>query len=99
MITDAKSMSQGYKDEIVFQENMLRNLQHWQSFFSLLVGIGVLMTYFLRHQSLWIVITSVGVSVVSAILMLTVGYAIYKGRKNVTKVIDNYEKVMKEIVE
>ncbi|ADG41533.1 MULTISPECIES: PTS sugar transporter [Leuconostoc] len=99
MITDAKSMSQGYKDEIVFQENMLRNLQHWQSFFSLLVGIGVLMTYFLRHQSLWIVITSVGVSVVSAILMLIVGYAIYKGRKNVTKVIDNYEKVMKEIVE
>lgn len=94
MITDAKSIAQGYKEEIIFQENMLRNLQHWQSFFSLLVGIGVLMTYFLRHEGIWLMMTSIGLSVVSVILMFTVGYVIYKGKKNVTKVIDSYEKIM-----
>ncbi|CAM3160394.1 PTS sugar transporter [Leuconostoc rapi] len=94
MITDTKSIAQGYKEEIIFQENMLRNLQHWQSFFSLLVGIGVLMTYFLRHEGIWLMMTSIGLSVVSVILMFTVGYVIYKGKKNVTKVIDSYEKIM-----
>lgn len=94
MIDTKNSISQGYTNEIKFQENMLRNLQHWQSVFSVLVGIGVLITYFLRHQSIWLLITSIVISVMIAILMFTVGYGIYKGKQNVAKLIDSYEKII-----
>ncbi|WP_220739769.1 PTS sugar transporter [Leuconostoc miyukkimchii] len=91
MTKRVENIDQGYQTEILFQEKMLRNLRQWQSMFSLLVGIGILVMYFFKNKSIWIFSAGIGISLVSVLLIIVIGYTIYRGRKNVSKVIDRYE--------
>ncbi|MEX0380661.1 PTS sugar transporter [Leuconostoc sp. MS02] len=95
MTINTENIEKGYQNEILFQERMLRNLQHWQSLFSLLAGIGVLLIYFFRNQSIWFLGIGIALCVISILVIVIVGYAIYTGKKNVTQVIQRYEKIAK----
>ncbi len=96
MTVDTDSIEKAYKIEILFQERMIRNLQHWQSIFSLLTGVGVLFIYFFKNKNIWFLGSGIALCVIGILVILTVGYAIYTGKKNVTRVIDRYENVEKK---
>ena len=40
MVHNLQAIDKGYKNEIIFQRQMIRNLQRWQSFLSMIVGVG-----------------------------------------------------------
>lgn len=82
----------GYQNEISFQRHMLHNLQRWQSMFSMVVGIGVLMLYFFRQQSIWLFGAGIALSVIGVLMILIIGYGIYHGKKNLQRVVLRYER-------
>ncbi|MGY3742325.1 PTS sugar transporter [Leuconostoc inhae] len=96
MTINTDKIEKAYKTEILFQERMIRNLQHWQSIFSLLTGIGVLLIYFFKNKNIWFLGTGIGLFIIGILVILTVGYAIYTGKKNVTRVIERYENIEKK---
>ncbi|WP_294977207.1 PTS sugar transporter [uncultured Leuconostoc sp.] len=96
MTVNTDRTEKSYKIEILFQERMIRNLQHWQSIFSLLTGIGVLLIYFFKNKNIWFLGTGIGLFIIGILVILTVGYAIYAGKKNVTRVIKCYENIEKK---
>lgn len=51
MAKSIKTLDKGYQNEIFYQQKMIKNLQHWQSFFSMIVGLSILLTYFFVHQN------------------------------------------------
>lgn len=94
MTQPKETITAGYQDEIVFQKQMLHNLQRWQSLLSMVVGIGVLMMYFFRQQNVWLLGTGIALTVIGILLILTIGYGIYHGKKNLEVVIRRYGQVM-----
>ena len=89
MVHNLQAIDKGYKNEIIFQRQMIRNLQRWQSFLSMIVGVGIV----LRQHHLWLFVAGITCATVGLLLILAVGYAIYHGKKNLDKVIDQYAKI------
>ena len=81
------SQSQGYVQEIEFQIHMLDNLKKWLKIALLVSSLGVLLIYIFTNSTP-LKILGIVVLVISIILALIIGLAIYKGRKNVNLVID-----------
>lgn len=81
------SQSQGYVQEIEFQIHMLDNLKKWLKFTLLVSSLGVLLIYIFTNSTP-LKILGIVVLVISIILALIIGLAIYKGRKNVNLVIE-----------
>jgi len=59
MVQTTKSVEKGYQNEILFQEKMLKNLVHWQSFFSMMVGFSILIIYFFSRYSVWLLVAGI----------------------------------------
>lgn len=86
------SQSNGYVQEIEYQKRMINNLQKWLRILLLISSMGILFIYiFTKNTPLKIF--GVILLVISIILGLFVGLAIYNGRKNVNKVIDEYSSI------
>ncbi|MGT2910510.1 DUF202 domain-containing protein [Streptococcus cameli] len=83
---------QGYKQEIDFQKRMLENLQRWFSLALCLVGICLVIWYYFASDNRLVTIISLFIGVISFLIMLLIGYAIYKGRKNLQLVIDDFQR-------
>ena len=81
------SQSQGYVQEIEFQIHMLDNLKKWLKIALLVSSLGVLLIYIFTNSTP-LKILGIVVLVISIVLALIIGLAIYKGRKNVNLVID-----------
>lgn len=81
------SQSQGYVQEIEFQIHMLDNLKKWLKIALLFSSLGVLLIYIFTNSTP-LKILGIVVLVISIVLALIIGLAIYKGRKNVNLVID-----------
>ena len=81
------SQSQGYVQEIEFQIHMLDNLKKWLKIALLVSSLGVLLIYIFTNSTP-LKIFGIVLFVISVILALIIGLAIYKGRKNVNLVID-----------
>ena len=81
------SQSQGYVQEIEFQIHMLDNLKKWLKIALLVSSLGVLLVYIFTNSTP-LKIFGIVLFVISVILALIIGLAIYKGRKNVNLVID-----------
>ena len=86
------SQKNGYIQEIEYQTKMINNLHKWLKVLLFASSLGVLLIYMFNHNTpLKILgIIFMGLSVVLSIL---VGLAIYNGRKNVNKVIDQLESI------
>lgn len=93
MVHNLQAIDKGYKNEIIFQRQMIRNLQRWQSFLSMIVGVGIVLTYLFRQHHLWLFVAGITCATVGLLLILAVEYAIYHGKKNLDKVIDQYAKI------
>lgn len=86
------SQSNGYIQEIEYQTKMINNLQKWLKGLLLISSLGVLFIYiFTKNTPLKIF--GIVLLVISIILAMFVGLAIYNGRKNVNKVIDAYSSI------
>lgn len=81
------NQSQGYVQEIEFQIHMLDNLKKWLKIALLVSSLGVLLIYIFTNSTP-LKILGIVVLVISIVLALIIGLAIYKGRKNVNLVID-----------
>lgn len=91
MITK-QELIQGYENEIAYQKHMIDNLGRWFSLLFLIASIGSLVIYFFHQKSLiWTLIGGV-LMLVGILGMLLFGYGIYKGQKNVKKVIEDLER-------
>ncbi len=82
---------QGYEEEIRYQKHMLDNLGRWFSLLSFVASLGVLLVYFF-HQTIFPLFLVGFIFLILGVLgMLIFGYGIYKGKKNLSKVIDAFE--------
>ena len=81
------SQSQGYVQEIEFQIHMLDNLKKWLKIALLVSSLGVLLIYIFTNSTP-LKIFGIVLFVISVILALIIGLAIYKGQKNVNLVIE-----------
>ena len=91
------SQSQGYVQEIEFQIHMLDNLKKWLKIALLVSSLGVLLIYIFTNSTP-LKILGIVVLVISIVLALIIGLAIYKGRKNVNLVIDELSLLKKSLI-
>lgn len=82
---------QGYEEEIRYQKHMLDNLGRWFSLLSFVASLGVLLVYFFRQTLFPLFLIGLIFLVLGVLGMLTFGYGIYKGKKNLSKVIDAFD--------
>ena len=86
-----QELIRGYETEIKYQKHMIDNLGRWFSLFFIVASIGVVLTYFFKSNIQMAFILGLVLIVLGILGMLLFGYGIYKGKKNVTKVIDDFE--------
>lgn len=86
-----QKLIQGYETEIAYQKHMLENLGRWFSLLFLIASTGGVLLYsFYKVSLIWA--TLGGILAVSGFLgMILFGYGIYKGQRNVNRVIDDLE--------
>lgn len=81
----------GYQTEIAYQKHMIENLGRWLTLLFLVASIGFLLLYFFRQSNLILSILGYVLAFVGVLGMLLFGYGIYRGKQNVTKLIDDFE--------
>ncbi|RCW17014.1 PTS fructose transporter subunit IA [Streptococcus gallolyticus] len=81
----------GYQTEIAYQKHMIENLGRWRTLLFLVASIGFLLLYFFRQSNLILSILGYVLAFVGVLGMLLFGYGIYRGKQNVTKLIDDFE--------
>ncbi|SDL69395.1 PTS fructose transporter subunit IA [Streptococcus equinus] len=80
----------GYETEIAYQKHMLENLGRWLTLLLAVMGLGFLLIYFFNKQIILLILGFV-VMILGSLGMLIFGYGIYHGKKNLAKVIDDFE--------
>lgn len=88
-------MIQGYEAEINYQKHMLENLGRWLTLLTLVAGLGIVLIYSFRQKIYLLSLLGILLALVGILGMLLFGYGIYKGRKNLAKVIDDFEEKLK----
>ena len=79
-----------YETEIAYQKHMLENLGRWMTLFLAVTSLGFLLIYFFNKHIILLILGFV-LTISGSIEMLLFGYGIYHGKKNVAKVIDDFE--------
>ena len=80
----------GYETEIAYQKHMLKNLGRWMTLFLAVTSLGFLLIYFFNKHIILLILGFV-VMILGSLGMLIFGYGIYHGKKNLAKVIDDFE--------
>ena len=75
---------QGYIDEINYQKKMIHNLIKWLRNLFFLSSLGVLLMYYFSN------ILFVKIFAISILSIILVGKAIYSGKKNINKIVDQF---------
>ncbi|MGT2907735.1 DUF202 domain-containing protein [Streptococcus dentiloxodontae] len=86
-----QELIQGYESEIQYQKHMIDNLGRWSFLLFLLASVGVVMIYLFHQTVLLGFIIGIVLTVLGILGMLLFGYGIYKGKRNVNRVIDDFE--------
>lgn len=81
---------QGYITEIKYQKEMLTKLNKWLRNSLICSSIGFLLILFFP-TSLIVTILGYVITVLCIVCVFLIGLAIYRGRKNVTRIIDQME--------
>jgi hypothetical protein len=76
---------QGYIDEINYQKKMIHNLIKWLRNLFFLSSLGVLLMYYFSNI-LFVKIFAI----ISILAIILVGKAIYSGKKNINKIVDQF---------
>ena len=79
-----------YETEIAYQKHMLENLGRWMTLFLAVTSLGFLLIYFFNKHIILLILGFV-LMISGSIEMLLFGYGIYHGKKNVAKLIDDFE--------
>ncbi|MCS8586298.1 PTS sugar transporter [Leuconostoc mesenteroides] len=95
MAKSIQNLDKGYQSEISYQQKMIKNLQHWQSFFSMIVCLSILLTYFFVHRNVWLFGTGLVLGTINILIVFIIGYAIYRGQQNVSVIVERYDEVVK----
>ena len=80
---------QGYIDEINYQKKMIQNLTKWLRNLFFLSSLGVLLVYYFSNIQ-FIKIISIILIIISLLAIVLVGKAIYSGKKNINKIVDQF---------
>ena len=86
--------NQGYLTEIAYQKHMLKNLQRYMTLTFFISTISVVLLYYF-HSHIFDTLFFVVLTVISVLATLVLLYGIILGRKNVNKVIDQFEKLIR----
>ncbi len=78
---------QGYIDEINYQKKMIHNLIKWLRNLFFLSSLGVLLMYYFSNI-LFVKIFAIILIIISILAIILVGKAIYSGKKNINKIVD-----------
>ncbi|EEJ70965.1 hypothetical protein [Lactobacillus ultunensis] len=92
-----EEMQNGYKKEVAYQKHMLRNLGYWFQLFLTTSAIGLVLIYYFYKSTLLLFVIGIVLMIVGVLGMLIFGYASWRGRKNVSLVIKDYENKIAEI--
>lgn len=87
-----QELIKGYQEEIAYQKHMLENLQRWFNLLFAVASLGILLIYFFHLSQIVLFILGVIFTIIGGLGMLLFGYGRYRGEKNLSKVIDHYEK-------
>lgn len=79
---------QGYIDEINYQKKMIHNLIKWLRNLFFLSSLGVLLMYYFSNI-LFVKIFAI-ILIISILAIILVGKAIYSGKKNINKIVDQF---------
>jgi len=79
---------QGYIDEINYQKKMIHNLIKLRNLF-FLSSLGVLLMYYFSNI-LFVKIFAIILIIISILAIILVGKAIYSGKKNINKIVDQF---------
>lgn len=80
----------GYETEIAYQKHMLENLGRWITLLLAVTSLGFLLIYFFNKYIILLILGFV-LMISGSLGMLLFGYGIYRGRKNIAKVINDFE--------
>ena len=80
----------GSETEIAYQKHMLENLGRWLTLLLAVTSLGFLLIYFFNKQIILLILGFV-LMILGSLGMITFGYGIYHGKKNLAKVIDDFE--------
>lgn len=80
----------GYETEIAYQKHMLENLGRWLTLLLAVTSLGFLLIYFFNKQTILLILGFV-LMILGSLGMIIFGHGIYHGKKNLTKVIDDFE--------
>ncbi|WEV44598.1 DUF202 domain-containing protein [Streptococcaceae bacterium ESL0687] len=81
----------GYQNEINYQKHMMNNLGRWFSLLFVLASIGLLLIYFFRQSNIFLFLMGCILAIIGILGMLLFGYGIFKGRKNLNLLIDDFQ--------
>lgn len=95
MAKSIQNLDKGYQSEISYQQKMIKNLHHWQSLFSMIVGLSILLTYFFVHRNVWLFGTGLVLGTINILIVFIIGYAIYRGQQNVSVIVERYDELVK----
>ena len=82
----------GYETEIKYQRHMLENLGRWFSLLFLTASIGVVLIYLFHISFLPLLIFGILLALIGILGMVVIGYGIYRGRINLQKVVDDFNR-------
>ena len=78
-----------YIDEINYQKKMIHNLIKWLRNLFFLSSLGVLLMYYFSNI-LFVKIFAIILIIISKLAIILVGKAIYSGKKNINKIVDQF---------
>ena len=80
---------QGYIDEINYQKKIIHNPRNRKGTLGLSDSLGVLLMYYFSNI-LFIKIFAIILIIISILAIILVGKAIYSGKKNINKIVDQF---------
>ena len=92
-----EEIQKGYQNEVDYQKHVFRNLGYWFQLFLTVSAIGLVLIYYFHRSTMWLFIIGIILMVAGVLGMFVFGHASWRGRQNVTLVIEDYEKKISEI--
>ncbi len=89
-----KKVIERYETEISYQKHMIENLHRWQNLLFMISAIAIVLLYFF-HRNIILTILLVLAAGLAGLGAWIFGMGIYKGQRNVNKIIDAYEIFLK----
>lgn len=95
MVNSKTKLIQGYQAEIAYQKHMLENIGRWLSLSFGVTMIGLVVLYF-YSSNLFLAILFGLLTLAGALLSILFGYVIYRGRRNLQRVLADFDQKLNQ---